>query len=106
MKRLPRDDHSGAGKRGDGVQVGTETVGISLTSTSRTMPPPIPVSIPRRAAMKGFRSKESAFWDPTTANNATFRLPIICRDDDHGHKPFPHARPNVFDQFDTICCIR
>src|SRR5215831_13367127 len=40
-------------------------------STSRTMPPPIPVSIPRRAAITGLRPKPSAFCVPDTAKSAS-----------------------------------
>src|SRR5262249_41096819 len=46
------------------------TVGISLTSTSRTMPPPIPVSTPSNIAPTGPASKASALLAPETAKSA------------------------------------
>ena len=47
------------------------TVGISASSTSRTMPPPMPVSMPSSAAMTGFNPKASAFCAPATAKSAS-----------------------------------
>ena len=44
-----------------------KTVGISLTSTSRTMPPPIPVSMPSSVAATGPAWKASALPAPETA---------------------------------------
>lgn len=53
------------------------TVGISLTRTSRTLPPPIPVSMPRRAAIKGFRLKENALSVPATSSAASNVLIVM-----------------------------
>lgn len=45
------------------------TVGISLISKSRTIPPPIPVSIPSNAACTGSMPYVNAFCVPATANS-------------------------------------
>ena len=64
-------DHGGAGQGGDGVKIGAQTVGTSVRSTSRVMPPPMPVSMPRSAAITGLSPKASAFWAPATAKSAS-----------------------------------
>ena len=46
-------NYSRANQGRDCVKLVHNTVGISLTSTSRTMPPPIPVSIPSSVAATG-----------------------------------------------------
>ena len=57
-------DDGRTGQGGDGVKIGAQDGGDLASSTSRVMPPPIPVSMPRSAAMTGWSPKASAFCVP------------------------------------------
>ena len=56
----PDVDHGRTGQGGHGLKSARSSVGMSA-STSRVMPPPVPVSMPPSAAMTGCSPKASAF---------------------------------------------